>query len=139
MTMIPSGRWFRVFLRRWLSIGAVVVSPSMALAQKDYSAGKTPEQLFTSDCSACHPSAQGLGQRRDARSLTGFLREHYTTRVQWAALLANYLVRARETNQGGSEEATKGDERDPKSAAETLQSKLRGYATVGQEAKPPAE
>jgi hypothetical protein len=29
-----------VFLRRWLSIGAVVVSPGIALAQTDYSGGK---------------------------------------------------------------------------------------------------
>jgi hypothetical protein len=141
--MSPRSRfWFRVFLRRWLSIAAVVVSPSTALAQKDYSAGKTPEQLFTSDCSACHASPQGLGLRRDARNLTAFLREHYTTKVQWAAVLANYLVRVRtlppfETAQGGSEQAAKGNETDAKRAPETLQDKLRSYATAGEEAKPP--
>jgi hypothetical protein len=34
------------------------------------------------------------------------------------------------------EAATTGGERDPNSAAATLQNKLRSYATVGQEAKP---
>jgi hypothetical protein len=142
---VGRGHRFRLalFLRRWLSIGAVVVSPGIALAL-DYSAGKTPEQLFASDCSACHPSPEGLAHGRDARSLTGFLHQHYTTKVEWAAVLANYLVQARapqplSTVQGGSEDATKGNERVAKSAAEILKSKLRGYAIAGEKAKPPIE
>jgi hypothetical protein len=139
--MTPLSRFrSRTVLRQWLSIAAVIATPGIALAQKDYSAGKTPEQLFTSDCVTCHASPQGLSQRRDARSLTAFLRDHYTTKLQWAALLANYLVRVRETGQTGLETAAaKGDERDAKSAVETMQSKVRAYATVGQEAKPPVE
>ena len=81
-----------VSARRWLSVGAVIGLPGMALAQTDYSAGKTPPQLFASDCSACHQSPQGLARGRDASTLTGFLRDHYTTRVEWAGVLANYLV-----------------------------------------------
>jgi hypothetical protein len=81
-----------VFTPRWLSVGAVIVLPGMALAQTDYSAGKTPPQLFASDCAACHQSPQGLARGRDAGTLTGFLRDHYTTRVEWAGVLANYLV-----------------------------------------------
>jgi mono/diheme cytochrome c family protein len=81
-----------VSARRWLSVSAVIVLPGMALAQTDYSAGKTPPQLFTSDCAACHQSPQGLARGRDAGTLTGFLRDHYTTRVEWAGVLANYLV-----------------------------------------------
>jgi len=81
-----------VSTRRWLSVGAVIMLPGMALAQTDYSAGKTPPQLFASDCSACHQSPQGLARGRDASTLTGFLRDHYTTRVEWAGVLANYLV-----------------------------------------------
>jgi len=78
--------------RRWLAIGAVIVLPGMALAQTDYSAGKSPSQLFASDCAACHQSPQGLARGRDAGTLTGFLRDHYTTKVEWAGVLANYLV-----------------------------------------------
>jgi hypothetical protein len=138
--MTPRSRfWSRVVLRRWLSIAAVIGAPGFALAQKDYSAGKTPEQLFTSDCLGCHQSPQGLGPRRDARNLTAFLRDHYTTKVQWAALLANYLVRVRETGKTGLEEAPKAKEPDVKSAPQTIQSKVRAYATAGQEAKPPPE
>ena len=81
-----------VSTRRWLSVGAVIMLPGMALAQTDYSAGKTPPQLFASDCAACHQSPQGLARGRDAGTLTGFLRDHYTTRVEWAGVLANYLV-----------------------------------------------
>ena len=83
---------FWVSTRRWLSVGAVIGLPGMALAQTDYSAGKTPPQLFASDCAACHQSPQGLARGRDAGTLTGFLRDHYTTRVEWAGVLANYLV-----------------------------------------------
>ena len=71
-----------VSARRWLSVGAVILLPGMALAQTDYSAGKTPPQLFASDCAACHQSPQGLARGRDAGTLTGFLRDHYTTRVE---------------------------------------------------------
>ena len=177
---------------RWLSLGAVIALPGIALAQTDYSAGKTPQQLFAGDCSACHQSPQGLARGRDASTLTGFLRDHYTTKVEWAGVLANYLVgvggtRPRPAQQpaagasttrapqppagipGGTEEAiaapsneakppaaagardrakpgdarsAKGkltpveSERDTaKANADSLQSKLRNYATVGEEAK----
>lgn len=76
----------------WLALGAAVALPGAALAQTDYSRGKSPPQLFASDCSACHRSPQGLAAGRDARSLTAFLHDHYTTKIEWAGLLANYLV-----------------------------------------------
>jgi hypothetical protein len=76
----------------WLALGATVALPGAALAQTDYSRGKTPPQLFASDCSACHRSPQGLAAGRDARALTAFLHDHYTTKIEWAGLLANYLV-----------------------------------------------
>jgi hypothetical protein len=134
---------FRVFLRRGLSLGALVLCPGIALAEVDYSAGKSAEQLFVANCSVCHASPQGIGRGRDARSLTGFLREHYTTKVQSAALLADYLVRARTMEpitftQGGPQEAPSGAERGAKAAPESLVSKVRSYVTAGQEAKPAA-
>jgi len=139
--ILGSCPWFPAFLRRWLSIGVVVVSPALALAQVDYSARKTPDQLFASDCSACHPAPQGLGRGRDARSLTGFLHEHYTTKAQYAAVLANYLVRVRDLPppapvQGGTAVATKSNEGGAKSAVEILKDKLQNYATAGEKAIP---
>jgi hypothetical protein len=139
--VLRSRLWFPVLLRRWLSIGVVVALPSLALAQIDFSARKTPEQLFASDCSACHPLPQGLGRGRDARSLTGFLHEHYTTKAQYAAVIANYLVRVRDlpppaTVPAGTAEATKSNERGAKSPAEILRDKVRNYATGGEKAVP---
>src|SRR5689334_19179214 len=80
-------------LRFWLMLAGVVGLPGNALGQ-DYSAGKSPAQLFSTDCSACHQSARGLAKGRDPRSLTSFLREHYTTKQETAATLAAFLAGA---------------------------------------------
>jgi hypothetical protein len=88
--------WFRVSL--CLLIGAMVMLPNRAPAHTDYSAGKTPEQLFNSDCAVCHHSPQRLANGRNERRLTDFLREHYTTNARWAASLASYLIPARASN-----------------------------------------
>jgi hypothetical protein len=69
----------------------MVALGSSADAQ-DLSAGKSPSQLFATDCSACHKSAQGLARGKDASSLASFLREHYTTKPQNAGALAGYLA-----------------------------------------------
>jgi hypothetical protein len=122
---------------------AVALLPGTAVAQVDYSKGKTPEQLFNSDCSACHASPQAVGRSRDVRALTAFLEQHYTTKTQWAALIANYLVRARDLPTpvpvvpSPEPQAKPTNEREVKSAPETLQTKLRSYATAGEEAKAP--
>lgn len=136
--------WTRAFARRCLLPLAVILLPGVAPAQVDYSKGKTPEQLFNSDCSACHASPQAVGRGRDVRALTVFLDQHYTTKTQWAALLANYLVRARDMPPpmpvpapAPEQQAKPSNEREVKSAPESLKSKLRGYATVGEEAKAP--
>jgi hypothetical protein len=88
--------WLRVSLS--LLIGAMVLLPSRVPAHTDYSAGKTPEELFNSDCSGCHHSPHRLARGPNERSLTGFLREHYTTNIQSAESLAIYLIRARAKN-----------------------------------------
>lgn len=88
--------WFRGSLP--LLIGVTMLLPFRASANIDYGAGKTPEQLFNSDCSGCHHSPDRLAHGRNERSLAGFLREHYTTNAQWAASLAKYLIRARASN-----------------------------------------
>jgi hypothetical protein len=137
--------WTPAFARPYLLLLAVILLPGVAVAQVDYSAGKTPEQLFNSDCSACHASPQVVGRSRDAAALTVFLRQHYTTKAQWAALLANYLVRAREMPPPApvpvpapEQQPKASSEREAKGAPETLQSKLRSYAAAGEEAKAPA-
>jgi hypothetical protein len=81
-----------------LLVCAIVMLPNTATARIDFSAGKTPGQLFNSDCSGCHHSPQGLAHSRNARALAGFLREHYTTKGQSAAVLADFLIRARAGN-----------------------------------------
>lgn len=82
-------------LSRWLVIVGMASLPTGAFGQvTDYSAGKSPAQLFATDCSACHQSARGLAKGRDQRSLSGFLREHYTTKQESAATLAAFLAGA---------------------------------------------
>ncbi|MDQ2081009.1 hypothetical protein RA307_12520 [Xanthobacteraceae bacterium Astr-EGSB] len=65
-----------------------------AAQAQDYSAGKTPAQLFASDCSGCHKSPQGLAKGYDVRSLSSFLREHYTSKKESAGALANFVAAA---------------------------------------------
>jgi mono/diheme cytochrome c family protein len=132
--------WTPAFVQRRLLLLAVILLPGVATAQVDYSKGKTPEQLFNSDCSACHASPQVVGRGRDVRALTAFLGQHYTTKTQWAALIANYLVRARDLPPPApapEQQAKASNEPETKSAPETLKSKLHSYATVGEEAKAP--
>ncbi|MBV9237234.1 MAG: hypothetical protein JOZ94_15485 [Xanthobacteraceae bacterium] len=135
--------WTRAFAPQYSVFLAVALLPGTAVAQVDYSKGKTPEQLFNSDCSACHASPQAIGRSRDVRALTAFLEQHYTTKTQWAALIANYLVRARDLPPPApvvpspEPQAKPSNEREVKSAPESLQTKLRNYATAGEEAKAP--
>jgi hypothetical protein len=86
-----TGRVRMKLLRLCLTLSAMLAAPGAALAQMDYSAGKSAPQLFASDCSACHQSPGGLAKGRDASALSSFLREHYTTGGASAGLLANYL------------------------------------------------
>jgi hypothetical protein len=73
-------------------IGLLVAGAAGSAAAQDYTAGKTPAQLFQSDCSACHKTPQGLSRGMDQRSLAGFLREHYTTKQESAGALAAYVA-----------------------------------------------
>jgi hypothetical protein len=70
---------------------ALLLTVGAAVAQ-DFTAGKTPAQLFTSDCSTCHHLPNGLGKKYDNTSLAGFLREHYTTKPDTAGALAKYVM-----------------------------------------------
>jgi len=81
--------------RNPVPVGATVAA-MLALAAgstfaQDFTAGKTPAQLFGSDCAECHRSPAGLAKNRDLRALSGFLREHYTTKADSANSLAAYV------------------------------------------------
>jgi hypothetical protein len=58
----------------------------------DLNEGKSPAELFQAGCSVCHQSPAGLAKGRREGELTGFLRQHYSSSVQQAAMLANFLV-----------------------------------------------
>jgi len=77
---------------RWLAaLPAVMLTAGAALAQ-DFTAGKTPAQLFSSDCATCHHQPNGLGKKYDVGSLSAFLRAHYTTKPDNAGALAKYVM-----------------------------------------------
>jgi hypothetical protein len=125
----------------------VALGPVPAPAQ-DYTAGKTPPQLFASDCAACHKSPQGLGRGKDASSLTSFLREHYTTKPSSAGALAGYLVSVAGSSGGVRRPATDEQPRQaarPKPASEGAAKpeeeqapRRKPRAAAGEEARPAA-
>jgi hypothetical protein len=83
--------------------------PAVALAQTNIDEGKSPSQIFTSDCSVCHKTPKGLAKGRSAGGVAEFLRQHYTTGREQATALASFILGA---GAGG------GDARDRKPAAE---------------------
>ena len=77
-------------------LGAVIVGLALwaavpVAAQENLDQGKTPAQLFASDCAICHKSPRGLSRVGGLFGLQGFLRTHYTASVQSAAAIAAYL------------------------------------------------
>src|SRR5215467_8797622 len=72
-------------------IGVATACASATAPAQDLTAGKTPAQLFRSDCAECHRSPSAVAGSRDVRVLADFLREHYTTRSETAGALAAYV------------------------------------------------
>ncbi len=72
-------------------LGFAAACASAAAPAQDLTAGKTPAQLFRSDCAEFHRSPAGIARSRDVRALADFLREHYTTKSETASALAAYL------------------------------------------------
>lgn len=71
-------------------------APRLQVAQgENLSAGKTPAQLFASDCSACHRSPAGLAKGRGPGQIASFLVEHYTSSRQSAGMLGAYVASIR--------------------------------------------
>ncbi len=83
-------------LSRALSIATVTLligcfTAGAARAQ-NLDAGKSPSQIFSNTCTACHKSPRGLLKTTPASSLPGFLRQHYTTGTEMASVLSSYLI-----------------------------------------------
>src|SRR5579872_928493 len=81
----------RIFAAVMLLISCLV-GPSAWGQATNLEAGKSPSQLFTGTCNACHKSPRGLLKTVSAGSLPGFLRQHYTTSSDMASLLSSFLV-----------------------------------------------
>jgi hypothetical protein len=72
-------------------LGFALACASATAPAQDLTAGKTPAQLFHSDCAECHHSPSGIARTRDVRALADFLREHYTSKSETASALAAYV------------------------------------------------
>lgn len=79
----------RTFFR--LASIATVLLAAPACAQESLDRGKSPQQIFASDCSGCHKTPQGLAKSGGLFGLQGFLREHYTVSRETASMMARYL------------------------------------------------
>ena len=91
-----------------LVVAAAGSSAGSALAQEDLNRGKSPAQLFASDCADCHRNPRALGNRENANSLAGFLRVHYTASRESAAAIAKYLASlGPDPNAGSARPATR--------------------------------
>lgn len=62
-----------------------------ARAQENLDMGKTPAELYGSDCAICHKSPRGLSKGGDIFGLEAYLRQHYTASARSAHAIANYL------------------------------------------------
>lgn len=78
-------------LRRFGLALIVVFGVLPASAQESLDRGKTPQQLFATDCAVCHKSPQGLAKAAGFFGLQEFLRKHYTASRESALALSNYL------------------------------------------------
>lgn len=102
-------------LSRALSLAAVTLvvgcsAMGEVAAQENLDAGKSPSQIFSGTCTACHKSARGLLKTVAPGSLQGFLRQHYTTSPEMAGVLASYLMSngAGDTRYGDKQKGGKG-------------------------------
>ncbi len=60
-------------------------------AQGNLDQSKTAAQLYASACATCHKSPQSVSKTKWFFGLESFLREHYTSSRESAAILAAYL------------------------------------------------
>jgi hypothetical protein len=83
-------------LSRALSLATVTLVigclAAVGVRAENLEAGKSAAQIFSGTCNACHKSPRGLLKTVSASSLSGFLRQHYTTSSDMANVLAGFLV-----------------------------------------------
>jgi len=93
-------------------LGIATVCASAPVPAQDLTAGKTPAQLFRSDCAECHRSPSAVASTRDVHVLANFLREHYTSKSETAGALAVYVsgfaTGSGRRNRGDGEAAANG-------------------------------
>src|ERR1043165_1178822 len=86
----------RGMLSRALSLAAVMLLiggfAAAPVRAQNLEAGKSPSQIFSGTCAACHKGARGLLRTVSPGSLPGFLRQHYTTSSEMAGVLVSYLI-----------------------------------------------
>jgi hypothetical protein len=126
--------------RRYLSaLGLIVgLAPAMAHAQTNIDEGKTPAQIFASDCNACHKSPKGLAQGRNAGGIADFLRQHYTASREQAGSLAAYILGAGGAGDGRKpavERASKPSEEPAKPSSKQARRPPKGEEPPGRAAK----
>ena len=122
------------FVRRSICmVGFLLILGAPLRAQENLDFGKSPAQLFASDCAICHKSPQGLAAKGSGMlGLEGFLREHYTASRETAAAIANYLRAA------GNAPAAAGraGKRPPKSGTPKGDDKAKGAEKKPEVSKP---
>jgi len=113
---LPALRHLMVAGCGFLSVLCALDGQAQESKGENYSAGKTPAQLFSSDCtgSSCHSGPRRLAKGKSSGELSDFLREHYTNSRQSAAALATYLL-----SSSGREIRGQRGRSDPKPPAST--------------------
>ena len=82
--------------RRMGALAVVFALSAPVAAQENLEKGKTPAQLYASDCAICHKAPRGLF--KGGYGLEDFLRAHYTSSRESAAAISAYL---RSVDKGG--------------------------------------
>lgn len=85
-------------------------------AQENIDQGKSPAQLFASDCAICHKSPAALSKAGGLFGMESFLRQHYTASRESAAAISNYLksfgdAPAAPVKKASTKKSTKGDDK----------------------------
>ena len=107
-----------MFWRTLAINGAVAVAfaaaPPPTVAQTNIDQGKSPAEIFATDCAACHKSIRGLAAGKNSLTLSSFLREHYTSSRDQAAAMASYVL----SNGGNAPAAPNTNSRSGRAAIE---------------------
>ena len=85
-------------------------------------------QIFAGTCNACHKSPRGLLKTVPASSLSGFLRQHYTTSSDMASVLSSFLV-----SNGAADHPLPGE-----GSAQSRKGRRQGCKDTGRAATRPA-